>query len=112
MALDADAIAAAAQSCPSVARLSGGLVGEVATFLPGRRVTGVRLLPEEVEVHVVARWDRPLQAVAEEVRVIVAPLSEGLPVAVFIDDIETPDEEREQELGPLSGSRVDAPQQP
>ncbi len=60
MDVDPEAVVAAALSCPDVARLSGGLVGEVATYLPGRQVTGVRFTDEEVEVHIVARWGPPL----------------------------------------------------
>ena len=45
-AADADAIAAAVLACPSVAGLGGGPAGAVATYLPGRRVTGVRVRPD------------------------------------------------------------------
>ena len=55
MQVDPDAVSAAALSCSQVARLSGGLAGEVATYLPGRRVAGIRIGDDEVEVHIVAR---------------------------------------------------------
>ena len=54
--VDPEAVASAALACPSVAGMSGGAIGEVASYLPGRRVTGVRVKDGEVEVHVVARW--------------------------------------------------------
>src|SRR4051812_17808760 len=57
---DPDAIVAAIATCPSVSGLSGGIAGEVATYLPGRRVAGVRAAPGEVEVHVIARYGRAL----------------------------------------------------
>src|ERR1700712_3372142 len=60
---DADAIAAAIATCPSVSGLSGGLAGEIATYLPGRRVTGVRTDAGSVEVHVITRYGSPLKTV-------------------------------------------------
>ena len=90
--LDLDEIAAAAAGCPVVADLSGGRFGEVASYLPGHRVVGVRVVEDQLEVHVVATWGTPLPEVADAVRAIVAPLAGGMPVAVFIDDIVVPDE--------------------
>ena len=62
----------------------------MATYLPGRRLTGVRLAGDELEIHVVARWGPSLPEVADAVRLAVAPLAGGLPVTVYIDDIEVP----------------------
>ena len=90
MAIDTEAVASAATACPLVAGLSGGALGEVATYLPGRRVTGVRVGEDGVEVHVMARWDVSLPEVGDQVRRAVAPVVEGQPVTVYIDDIETP----------------------
>lgn len=90
MTVDVDAVAAAAQGCPVVARLTGGRFGEVATYGPGRRILGVRQADGAVEVHVVARWGTPLPELADVVRGAVAPYAGGLPVAVFVDDIELP----------------------
>jgi uncharacterized alkaline shock family protein YloU len=72
--------------------MSGGRFGEVATYLPGRRLVGVRLEGEEVALHVVARWGTPLPEVADAVRRAVAPFAGGRPVSVYIEDIEVPDE--------------------
>ncbi len=88
---DLDAVAAAAASCPAVAGMAGGLYGEVATYLPGRRLVGVRLAGDELEVHVTAQWGTPLPEVADAVRLAVAPLAGGRPVTVYIDDIEVPE---------------------
>jgi hypothetical protein len=90
MEFDAHAVARAVEGCPDVARLSGGAFGDVATYLPGARVVGVRRGEAGVEVHVVARWSRPLPEIGEQVRSAVRPLVDGQVVAVFIDDIETP----------------------
>lgn len=94
MTPDLEKVAAAALGCPLIADLAGGRFNEVATYLPGRRVLGVRSVDGEIEIHVVARWDVPLPDVAEAVRAAVAPLSQGLPVAVFVDDIRLPEEEQ------------------
>ena len=85
-----DAVAAAALGCPLIADLTGGRFGEVATYRPGRRILGVREVDGEIEVHVVAKWGTPLPEVAEVVRAAVTPSAGGLPVAVFVDDIEVP----------------------
>jgi len=88
--VDADAVADAARSCPGVADLSSGTVAEFATYLPGRRVAGVRITDAGVDVHVVAKWDTHLPDVGEEVRAAVEPLTDGLPVSVYVEDIEAP----------------------
>jgi hypothetical protein len=88
---DLEVVAAAALGCPLIAGLSGGPFGEVATYLPGRRVLGVREADGEVEIHVVARWDTRLAEVASAVRAAVAPYVDDRPVAVFVEDIEVPD---------------------
>ena len=92
MAADLDAVAAAALGSPLIADLTGGRFGEVATYRPGRRILGVREVDGVVEVHVVARWGTPLPEVAEVVRAAVTPSAGGQPVAVFVDDIEVPDD--------------------
>ncbi|HVX42848.1 MAG TPA: hypothetical protein VHC49_03135 [Mycobacteriales bacterium] len=89
---DADAIAAAVASCPGVARLHGGMFGEVATYLPGRRVVGVQVGEHRVAVHIVARLG-PLQDVADGVRGVVTPLAEGFPVDVVVEDVALDDED-------------------
>ncbi len=88
---DLDAVAAAVSGCPLVAGMSGGRFGEVATYLPGRRLVGVRLQGEELELHVVARWGTPLPDVADAVRRAVAGVAGGRPVTVYIEDIEVPE---------------------
>ena len=89
---DLEAVAAAALGCPLIAGLTGGRFGEIATYRAGGRILGVREADGAVEVHVVAKWGTPLPEVAEVVRAAVAPHAGGLPVAVFVDDIEVPEE--------------------
>jgi len=87
---DLEAVAAAALGCPLIAGLTGGAFGDIATYLPGRRVVGVREVDGTVEVHVVATWGTPLPELAEAVRASVTPHASGREVAVFVDDIEVP----------------------
>ena len=91
LAVDTEAVAAAASACPSVARMSGGAFGQVATYLPGRKVTGVRVKDGVLEVHVVARWGAVLPSLGDEVRAAVAPVAGTLPVSVYIEDIDEPE---------------------
>ncbi len=84
---DADTVAAAVLGCRGVADLSGGTFGEVATYLPGRRVAGVRYTPHGLEVHVVAVYGDPLPEIADRVRRLLRLLVVDLPVDVVVDDI-------------------------
>jgi hypothetical protein len=84
---DPDAVAAAAAVCPAVAALSGGVAGEVATYLPGRRVTGVRIADGAVTVHVVGRYGPPVAEIGAQVAAAVGPLAGGREVHVVVDDL-------------------------
>ncbi|MEO5678859.1 MAG: hypothetical protein ABIS47_04235 [Acidimicrobiales bacterium] len=88
---DADAIAAAALGVSGVVALHGGAALEFAAYLPGRRVAGVRLPGDRVEVHVVARYGDVLPTVAQSVLAAVAPVCGSLPVEVYIDELEPAD---------------------
>jgi hypothetical protein len=88
--VDVDAVAAVVEALPVVRSLSGGRFGEVATYLPGRRVQGVRVRGDSVEVHVVAGPGVPLPVVGATVRGAVVPLAGGRSVDVHVDDIEVP----------------------
>lgn len=79
-------IAAAVLAIPGVAQLHAGVFGEVATYLPGERVTGVQLRDTSCEVHVVAVWGSPVLDVADRVRSTVAAITGG-PVDVTIEDV-------------------------
>lgn len=73
-----------------MARLAPGRGVEVATYLRGRRVRGIRLAEDQLEVHVAARYGPSMPEVAGEVRSAVAAHLGAKPVAVFIDDVEVP----------------------
>lgn len=88
----AEIVAAAAGAVPGVAGLYGGLFGEVATHLAGRRVPGVRIDDGgNAEVHVVVHWGQPVPATAYAVRRAVARLVPG-EVHVVVDDVAGPAE--------------------
>lgn len=85
----ADAIADALLAHPAVARLDGGPFGTVASYLPGRRVVGVRAAEPGagVEVAVVVRLGRPLPEVVDELRDRVRRVAGAVPVDVTIADV-------------------------
>ena len=100
--LAVEAIAAAVERCPAVARLSAGPLGGFGTYLPGRRVAGVRVADGAVDIHVVGRWGMPIVDLAAQVRAAVLPLAAGHAVNVVVDDITMPSDE-------LANALVDAP---
>jgi uncharacterized alkaline shock family protein YloU len=97
-AADADTVKAVAQAVANVhgvVRLGGDGVGDVATYLPGERVVGVRLKnvdtdEESVEVHVVVDYGPPLPALADDVRTAVTRVLPGRPVDVVVSDVLLP----------------------
>jgi hypothetical protein len=82
----AELLAALVEAVPGVVRLEGGVLGEVATYLPGRKVTGVRIGPDGTDLHLVADQDADVRDVAERVHRQVAGFVPG-PVHVYIDDV-------------------------
>ena len=80
-------IADAVRAVPEVAGLSGGRLGGVGTYLPGRRVTGVVIRGEDVEVHVVGRYGVPVAEIAAAVRQAVQPYAGDRTVHVVIEDL-------------------------
>lgn len=88
MSVPAEAVADAARSCPGVVRLASGSPVEVATYLPGRRVHGVRFGDGVVEVHVVARPGTVLPDLARSIRKAVAAVVPSHTVDVYVDDLD------------------------
>jgi hypothetical protein len=85
-----DLLSAAVLSCAGVASLSGGVFGEIATYLPGRRVAGIRLATGVVEVHVVSVWGIPVRDVADQIRSACEAVAPGATVDVYVDDVAGP----------------------
>ncbi|MEZ5153443.1 hypothetical protein ACWDTG_17830 [Rhodococcus zopfii] len=89
----AERVADAVLAVPDVAGLHGGAFGEIATYLPGRRIEGIRIGSDLCAVHIVARYPADLPAVAEAVRARVAPMV-AMPVQVTIEDLHTGENHR------------------
>ncbi|MDQ1105378.1 hypothetical protein [Nocardioides zeae] len=85
----ADQVAAAVLAVPGVHALHPGAFGEIATYLPGRRVAGVRVADERCEVHVVLQYPAPLAATTDAVRAAVRAVVPG-PVDVTVGDVVDP----------------------
>ena len=89
--LIADTVAAVVRACPAVAGLHSGRYGEVATYLPGRAVHGVRVIDGNVDVHVVGRYPASITEIADQVRTAVATVVAGRPVSVTVEDLAAPE---------------------
>lgn len=87
----AELAAAAALAVPGVTGLHPGPFGEIGTYLPGRRVAGVRVrtTPDgtSTEVHVVLRLGTDLRATAGAVHAAVRAAVGG-DVHVVVDDLD------------------------
>lgn len=83
---------------PGVTGLHGGVFGEVATYLPGGRVSGVALDEHGGQVHVVIDISHDLRAVADAVRETASRVA-GVPMSVTVEDITTG--ESGDERGPV-----------
>ena len=88
--VDVDAVAAAVRACPAVDGLRGGGPGEVATYLPGRRIVGVQVTPAGLVVAVRGRWGVSAAALAGQIRDVVAALAPGRRVEVRLVEVADP----------------------
>ncbi|MEO9323184.1 hypothetical protein ABFT23_06805 [Nocardioides sp. C4-1] len=90
----ADLVAAAVLAVPGVRALHGGASGEIGTYLPGRRVAGVRLGADRCSAHVVLDWDADVRQTAEAVRAAVRAVPQAVPegaaVDVIVEDVVAP----------------------
>jgi hypothetical protein len=90
----AERVACAVTAHPAVARLHGGRFGAIATYLPGRRLIGVRIGAgdEPVELGLVLHLDRPIPEVVPVIRREVSRLCGGATVDITVADLELPDD--------------------
>lgn len=95
-----DAVVEAATAVPGVTGLNSGRFGEVATYLPGRRVGGVKLGDHDGEVHIEVDLRRSVTDTADAVRVAVEKAA-GRPMTVVVEDVSLDDAD--------SGHSVEAP---
>lgn len=82
----AEAVSAAVEGVPGVSGLYGGAFGEIATYLPGRRIAGIRIGESDGEVHITVDLTSGLLKVAEEVH-LVASATAGRPMSVVVEDV-------------------------
>ncbi len=87
----AEAVAAVVRAHPAVVGLDGGPFGVVASYLPGRRVVGVRVGEpgEPVEVSVVVRLGIPLPQLARELRQVITEITRSRVIDLTINDVIT-----------------------
>jgi len=88
--VNVDAVAAAVLGCAGVAGMDGGRFGEVASYLPGRKVPGVVVSGGRVRVQIRSRWAVPAPDLAALVTAVLAPLTGSHPVDLVIADIDDP----------------------
>jgi hypothetical protein len=88
--VDVDAVAAAVRRCSGVEGLVDGPPATAATYLPGRRVDGVRVDSKVVAVQVRARWGYCVPEIAAQIRVATAPLTPDRRVDVIVADLGDP----------------------
>lgn len=98
----ADRVAERVRAVPGVFGLHAGAFGEAATYLPGRRVTGVRMRDEQVDVHVITVWGFDVHEVAATIRSALTELLPSRSITVTVEDVAEP---KQLERGPGGGQR-------
>jgi hypothetical protein len=83
-----EVVTAAVLAVPGVLRMHGGRFGELGTYLPGRRVIGVRIDDAGTEVHVVVSDVAPVHETAARVQRAVSAIA-PMPIHVHVEDIDT-----------------------
>jgi hypothetical protein len=91
----ARAVSEAVLATDGVYSLGSGRYAEAATYGAGEKVTGVVVSPDEVRVHIVARYPltEPIPALAERIRERVAPRTEGRATTVVFEDLQVVQDE-------------------
>ena len=85
----------AALATEGVYSMGRGRYVEAATYEGSEKVSGVVVTPDDLEIHVVARYPlpRPIPEIAENIRERVAPEAGGRKTTVVVDDLEVADDE-------------------
>lgn len=88
----AERVAAAVCALDAVHDLHGGVLGEIATYLPGRRIAGVRVGEDGAAVHVVLTWGAAITPATDAVRATVRAALDApaLRVDVVVEDVAGP----------------------
>ena len=85
----------AALATEGVYSMGRGRYVEAATYEGSEKVSGVVVTPEDLEIHIVARYPlpKPIPEIAENIRERVAPEAGGRKTMVVVDDLEVADDE-------------------
>ncbi len=83
----ADTVAELVRAVPGVADLHPGMFGEVGTYLPGRRVPGIRFGDDSIAVHITVLEGAAVRDTAAAVRAAVAREWPGVAVHVTVEDV-------------------------
>ncbi len=90
----ARAAAEAALATEGVYSMGRGRFVEAATYEGGEKVSGVVVRPEELEIHIVARYPlpKPIPEISRSIMERVAPQAGGRRTTVVVEDLEVADE--------------------
>jgi uncharacterized alkaline shock family protein YloU len=91
----ARAASVAAHATEGVHSMGRGRYVEAATYEGSDKVSGVVVTPEDLEIHIVARYPlpSPIPEIAENIRERVAPEAGGRKTVVVVDDLEVAGDE-------------------
>jgi uncharacterized alkaline shock family protein YloU len=91
----ARAASVAALATEGVYSMGRGRFVEAATYEGSEKVSGVVVTPEDLEIHIVARYPlpSPIPEIAENIRERVAPEAGGRKTMVVVDDLEVAGDE-------------------
>lgn len=86
--VDLDAVAAAVRSCPGVDDLDGGPSNaQLATYLPGRKIDGLKLTADTLTVQIRSVWNVPVTEVGAQIRLAVTHLVDDRLVDIVVADL-------------------------
>jgi hypothetical protein len=91
--VDVDVVHDTVLACPGIAGVGSTLPGALATYLPGRRVTGIRVNPDSIELEVCTRWNASAAQVGAALQAALKKQAAGRRIDVTIVDIELPESE-------------------
>ncbi|GIF78088.1 hypothetical protein [Asanoa siamensis] len=88
--VDVARLAAAVEDCPAVDALVEGAPEYAATYLPRRRITGIRIEGDAVTAQVRLRYGSTVGQLAQQVRRAAKPLAGSHRVDIVVADISEP----------------------
>ena len=90
--VNVDAVHAAVAACPGVAGLGSGTVSSLTTYLPGRRLSGIRINPDSVDLEIIAAWGTAAADIYRQIQTAVTAAVGGRRIDLTIADIQLPDD--------------------